>query len=71
MTFWTGILLAFLGVCPEIWYYGLGFILIIALFLFISIPIMEKHNEERRTDYAQYKKRTSVLLLMPPKSLSH
>ncbi len=65
MTFWIGIFLAFIAVRPEIWYYGLGFILIAALFLFVSIPMMEKHNEERRTDYPAYKKTTSVLLLLP------
>ena len=68
MTFWTGIFLAFVTVRPEIWYYGLGFILIIVLFLSASIPMMERHNEERRSDYAQYRKKTSVLFLLPPKS---
>ena len=69
MTFWTGIFFAFLGVRPDIWYYGLGFLLIIALFLTVSIPLMEKHNMERREDYPDYKARTSVLLLLPPKKL--
>ncbi len=65
MTFWIGIFLAFIFVSPEIWYYGLGFILIVGLFLFGSIPMMEKHNEEKRTDYLEYKNKTSVLLLLP------
>lgn len=64
MTFWTGIFIAFLGVCPGLWYYGLGFLLIILLFLFVSIPMMEKHNLERRADYAAYQERTSMLLLL-------
>ncbi|MBP5311554.1 MAG: DUF1295 domain-containing protein [Clostridia bacterium] len=67
MTFWTGIFIAFLGVRPDIWYFGLGFLLIIALFIFVSIPLMEKHNMERRTDYAEYKSRTSALLILPNK----
>lgn len=70
MTFWTGIFVAFVAVRPAIWYCGLGFLLIIALFLFVSIPMMEKHNTERRPDYADYKSRTSVLFLLPPKSSS-
>ena len=37
----------------------------IALFLFVSIPMMEKHNAERRIDYAEYKEKTSMLLLLP------
>ena len=68
MTFWTGIFIAFLGVMPEKWYFGLGFLLIIALFLSVSIPMMERHNMERRTDYGDYKRRTSVLLLLPNKT---
>ncbi len=67
MTFWTGIFISFLAVRPDIWYYGLGFILIIILFLSASIPMMEKHNSERRPDYGDYKKRTSVLFPLPPK----
>ena len=67
MTFWIGIFIAFVLLWPEIWYYGLGFLLIIALFLSVSIPMMEKHNLERRPDYAEYKKRTSMLLLLPPR----
>lgn len=62
MTFWTGIFLAFLSVKPGIWYYGFGFVLIIILFLSVSIPMMEKHNSERRPDYDDYKKRTPVLI---------
>lgn len=67
MTFWTGIFVAFVLLRPDIWYCGLGFLLIIALFLTVSIPLMEKHNLERRPDYAEYRRRTSMLLLLPPK----
>ena len=35
------------------------------LFLFVSIPMMERHNAARRTDYAEYRARTSMLLLLP------
>ena len=65
MTFWTGGYLYFLALRPDIWYLGLGFLTIIALFLLVSIPMMEKHNAERRTDYAEYKEKTSMLLLLP------
>ncbi len=65
MSFWTGMYLYFLPLCPDIWYRGLGFLSIIALFLIVSIPMMEKHNLERRKDYRAYQERTSVLLLLP------
>ena len=67
MSFWTGLYLYFVAVCPDIWYKGLGFLSIIALFLSVSIPMMEKHNRERRPDYEEYKAKTSMLLLLPPK----
>ena len=67
MSFWTGLYLYFVAVCPQIWYKGLGFLTIIALFLSVSIPMMEKHNMARRVDYAEYKASTSMLLLLPPK----
>ena len=68
MSFWTGMYLYFLGRCPGAWYKGLGFLTIIILFLFVSIPMMEKHNLENRTDYGEYREKTSVLLLLPSKA---
>ena len=68
MSFWTGLYLYFLGCCPGIWYRGLGFLTIIALFLTVSIPMMEAHNAERRVDYAAYQARTSKLLLLPART---
>lgn len=67
MSFWTGMYIYFVPLYPDKWYLGLGFLTIIALFLSVSIPMMEKHNMERRVDYAEYRSRTSILLLLPPK----
>lgn len=67
MSFWTGMYLYFVALCPDIWYKGLGFLSVIALFLTASIPLMEKHNLSRRADYAAYRATTSMLLLLPPK----
>lgn len=65
MSFWTGLYIYFVALCPEKWYCGLGFLAVIALFLSVSIPLMEKHNAARRSDYEEYKKETSMLLLLP------
>ena len=35
-----------------------------ALFPLVSIPMMEKHNMQRRKDYAEYMRHTSRLLLL-------
>lgn len=67
MSFWVGLYLYFVVLCPQIWYAGLGFLSIIVIFLSFSIPAMEKHNMERRADYAEYKTQTSMLLLLPQK----
>ena len=67
MSFWTGLFVYYAALCPDKWYLGAGFVTIILLFLFVSIPMMEKHNSERRPDYAEYKARTSMLFLLPPK----
>ena len=67
MSFWTGLFVYYAALCPDKWYLGAGFVTIILLFLFASIPMMERHNAERRPDYAEYKARTSMLFLLPPK----
>lgn len=67
MTFWTGIFIAYYSISPDTWIMGLGFMLIIAVFVFASIPLMEAHNLERRSDYAEYMKETSVLIPLLPK----
>ena len=67
MSFWTGLYVYFLFANINIWYFGLPFLSLIALFVFISIPMMEKHNMENRVDYEEYKKKTSVLFILPNK----
>ena len=65
LTFWFGIMLAFILTNLDIWYFGLGYLLMVLLFVFISIPLMEKHNIEKRPAYIEYKKHTSMLLILP------
>ena len=67
MSFWTGLYLYFVALCPRIWYKGLWFVAILIMFLVVSIPMMEKRNLARRADYAAYKAKTSRLFLLPNK----
>ena len=67
MLFWTGLYLYYLPLCPDRWYAGLGFLSIILLFCLVSIPMMERHNLERRADYAAYRAKTPVLIPFPRK----
>ncbi|MBO4276987.1 MAG: DUF1295 domain-containing protein [Clostridia bacterium] len=71
MSFWTGAYLYFLPLCPENWYCGLGFLSVIALFLAVSIPMMEKHNAARRTGWEEYKAKTSVLFILPNRKIEN
>lgn len=65
LTFWFGIALTLLIAKVELWYFALGCLPMLLLFVFISIPLMEKHNIERRPAYLEYKKHTSMLLILP------
>ncbi|MFO7636931.1 MAG: DUF1295 domain-containing protein [Clostridia bacterium] len=60
--FWWGIWLMQVGVLPSMWYTLAGPVLISLLFLFVSIPMMERYLEERKPCYAGYKKKVSMLI---------
>ena len=55
----TGLLPLWLILCPT---------LMLALFIFISCPIMDKRSLKNRSDYAEYMRKTSMLLILPPKN---
>lgn len=64
MLFWIGIALA--GFAYKMpFYFSFGAIALIAMFLFISIPMKEKRMRERRVGYADYK--AKVGLFFPKK----
>jgi steroid 5-alpha reductase family enzyme len=65
--FWWGIYIMMLGQLPDMWWLIFGPVLMTLLFLFISIPMMEKRLLTTRPGYADYKKATSMLLLLPPR----
>ena len=64
ITIWVGVYVSMIAVNQDRWYF-LGFILMILLFEFISIPMMEKRQIQRRSDYIDYIKTTSRLLILP------
>jgi steroid 5-alpha reductase family enzyme len=69
ITIWFGIALTHLIQYPTQWYIDLLFIFFVLLFNFISIPMMEKRQLQRRSDYENYRKTTSRLLLLPRKRI--
>lgn len=62
---WVGGYLTLLLTNYEQWYLFFGALVMILLFNFISIPLMEKRQVKRRSNYVDYQKSTSKLLLLP------
>lgn len=51
----------------QSWYLIAGAVAVTLLFSLVSIPLMEKRQLARRSDYEEYKKTTSRLLLFKHK----
>lgn len=64
---WWGIGLAAVCVMPEKWYLLLGAVLNTLLFLFISIPMADKH-QSRKKGFEAYKAQTRMLLPLPKRA---
>lgn len=68
VSFWWGLLLFGLAASPENWAWIIpGAISMSCMFAFASIPFMDERSKERRPAYGEYMKKTSALVLMPPK----
>ena len=50
--FWWGLYLFALTAAPSYWWTVAGPVLITLLFIFISVPLIEKHMKKRKPDYA-------------------
>ena len=62
VSFWWGLLLFALAADPGAWWSGAGAAAITALFLFVSIPMLDKRSVARRPEYAEHMKRVSALV---------
>jgi len=66
--FWLGLFLFGLAAYPTGWWWMiLGVVLMTLMFLFASIPMMEKRSLERRPEYQQIIDSTSMLIPWPPR----
>jgi len=59
---WWGIYFILLSVAPQEWGTIIGAVANTVLFVFISIPLMEKRQLANKPEYAEYKKNTSSLI---------
>ncbi len=67
---WVGAAFTLVLVRWEYWYYLAGAVAVFAMFLFISIPMEERHLKEYKPGYAQYIVTTSPLFLLPRREYS-
>lgn len=68
LSFWWGLALFGLAAWPQGWWWQLiGAALMTAMFVFASIPMMDKRSQERRPAYAEHMKKVSALIPLPPK----
>ena len=61
--FWFGLYLMLVSVNDKMWVLFVGPLLLVILFGFISIPMMEKHLISKYPEYKDYQKQTNMLLL--------
>lgn len=65
---WVGVWLIGIGADPAAWLRTSGGVIVmLVLFIAISIPMQEKRAAVRRRGWAEYKDRTPMLLLWPPR----
>ncbi|MEL6546532.1 MAG: DUF1295 domain-containing protein, partial [Myxococcota bacterium] len=60
--FWVGVFLFGLAADPSAWWTGVGAASMLLLFVFISIPMLEKRQLARRSGYRSYIDRVGMLL---------
>lgn len=65
--FWTGLAVFAFATGRAEWWAALGVAAIVSLFVFASIPMMEKRQRARKPGWAEYAARTSVLVPLPPR----
>ncbi|WP_028081822.1 DUF1295 domain-containing protein [Solimonas soli] len=68
VSFWWGLLLFGLAAAPQQgWWTIWGALTMTAMFVFVSIPFMDRRSLERRPAYAEHMRKVSALLPLPPR----
>ncbi len=66
--FWVGVWVLGITASPaDAWWTASGPVTMIVLFVFASIPLMEKRSVARRPEYAEVQRRVSMLIPWPPR----
>lgn len=67
LSFWYGVALFGISAAPDAKWQGAGALAMTALFLFISIPMIDKRMVEKRPHYRERMSKVSALFPWPPK----
>jgi steroid 5-alpha reductase family enzyme len=68
LSFWWGLMLFGLAAAPGQWAWIIpGALAMTWLFVFISVPFMDRRSLERRPAYAEYMRKVSALVPLPPR----
>jgi steroid 5-alpha reductase family enzyme len=64
--FWWGLWLFGLAAAPGWWWTVVGPLVMVALFVFVSVPLMDDRSLARRPGYAEHMRRVPALLPWSP-----
>ena len=67
ISIWFGVALTLILSHFNYWHFIVGAVVNLLMFIFISIPMEERHFKGYKPDYEQYKKETHMLLILPKK----
>jgi steroid 5-alpha reductase family enzyme len=62
---WFGLWLFALAAAPNWWWTAVGPLTMVALFVFVSVPLMDRRSLERRPGYAEHMHRVAPLIPWP------
>ena len=65
--FWFGTFLLLVSINSKMWVLFLGPLLNLLMFVFVSIPLMEKRLMKKYPEYAEYQKNINVLIPLKKK----
>ncbi len=67
LSFWWGLWLFALAADPSWWWTIIGPLAMTAMFVFASIPMIDKRGVERRPGYEEHMRQTSTIVPLPPR----
>jgi steroid 5-alpha reductase family enzyme len=65
--FWWGLWLFGLAAAPDWWWTVIGPITMVLLFVFVSVPMMDRRSTARRPGYVRHMRRVPALFPRPPR----